>query len=132
MPAGRPKIELKDLREDWKEHILKESGEGASIVELSVDLDISRDTFYALSDREPEFSDTVKKCKELSEAWWKRSGRKNLENKDFSYTGWYMNMKNRFGWADKQETKTDNTNTSTINIQMSKEDVDDLDNILGE
>ena len=130
--GGRPKIELTDLREDWKEHILKESSEGASIVELSVDLDICRETFYALSEREPEFSDTVKKCKQLSEAWWKRKGRTNLDSKTFSYVGWYMNMKNRFGWADKQETKTDNTNTSTINIQMSKGDVDDLDNILGE
>lgn len=100
---GRPKIELKDLPENWQNTILELSSEGASIVELSVELGISRDTFYALSEREPIFFDTVKKCKELCEAWWVRNGRTNLNNKDFNYTGWYMNMKNRFNWSDKKE-----------------------------
>ena len=102
--AGRPKIELSDLPKDWENSIINLSKEGASIVELAVDLQISRDTFYALAEREPKFSDTIKKCKELCEAWWVKAGRKNLENKDFSYTGWYMNMKNRFKWTDRQET----------------------------
>ena len=106
MGAGRPMIALSDLPEGWKETILTLSEEGASIIELSVEIGISRDTFYELSKRDEEFSDTVKRCKDLSEAWWTKKGRKNLENKDFSYTGWYMNMKNRFNWADKTEGTT--------------------------
>ena len=96
--------------------MLSESAEGASIIELSVDLEISRDTFYALSERDDDFSDTVKKCKTLSEAWWVRKGRKNLDNKEFSYTGWYMNMKNRFNWADKQETKHTGDLNTTVTL----------------
>jgi hypothetical protein len=119
--GGRPKIKLSDLREDWKEAIIELSTEGASIVELAVLLNISRDTFYALSDREPEFFDTVKKCKELCEAWWKRKGRTELDNKDFSYTGWYMNMKNRFGWADKKEIKEERKVETSIDYSKLDE-----------
>lgn len=100
---GRPRIELSDLPDGWELMLLALSEEGASIIELAVELDISRDSFYEIAKREEHFSDTIKKCKDLSEAWWTRKGRKNLENKDFSYTGWYMNMKNRFGWVDKKE-----------------------------
>jgi hypothetical protein len=104
---GRPLITLKDLPENWEKDILELAKKGGSIVEIAVLLEISRDTFYALSERDEYFSDTVKKCKQLSEAWWVKKGRTELDNKDFSFTGWYMNMKNRFGWADKVEQKTD-------------------------
>lgn len=102
---GRPQMTVDSLPSDWKDRIINLSKEGASIVELAVELDICRNSFYALSERDEDFMNTVKKCKQLCEAWWVRKGRTNLGNKEFSYTGWYMNMKNRFNWADKQETK---------------------------
>ena len=63
--GGRPKIKLSDLREDWKDAIIELSTEGASIVELAVLLNISRDTFYALSDREPEFKKAIDNFREI-------------------------------------------------------------------
>jgi len=116
---GRPLKKLEDLPEGWEDIIINLSKEGASIVELAVALDISRQTLYNLSERDEHFLDTIKKCKRYCEAWWLSKGRTELDNKDFSYTGWYMNMKNRFGWADKQENKNDNTHTGEIKINYN-------------
>ena len=63
---GRPLITLKDLPKDWEKSIIELSKKGASIVELAVELDISRGTFYALSDREPEFKELIINFKEVS------------------------------------------------------------------
>jgi hypothetical protein len=101
-PVGRPKIQLTDLPKDWKEWILREMGEGASLVEVYAYLDISDKTLKRLMDDNEDFFRTIKKGIKISESWWQNKGRKSLENKDFNYTGWYMNMRNRFGWADKK------------------------------
>ena len=116
---GRPLKKLKDLPEGWENTIINLSKEGASIVELAVALDISRQTLNNLSERDEYFLDTIKKCKRYCEAWWLSKGRTELDNRDFSYTGWYMNMKNRFGWADKQENKNENTHTGEIKINYN-------------
>lgn len=91
--------------------------EGASITEASGLLGVSIETIYDWSNpKSPrfkqEFSDALSEGKRLSAVWWEAKGRKNLENKDFSYTGWYMNMRNRFGWRDKQEVEQTSTNTN--------------------
>lgn len=107
--VGRPKESLESLPDNWHEEVLELYSEGAADVEIKALIYQWRGTFSCdlwnrwMKDYE-EFSITIKKGRMLSESWWNKSGRKNLKSKDFSYTGWYMNMKNRFGWRDKQET----------------------------
>lgn len=107
MPAGRPKITLDDLPEDWRGRTLALYEQGGSDIEVRVQClnGIAFETWERLLDEEQEFFETIKKGREMSQAWWQSQGRINLKDKEFSSTLWYMNMKNRFGWADKQQTE---------------------------
>lgn len=100
---GRPLITTKDFPVHHKEHILNIMSEGASLFEVYAYLDISDKTFARIMRDDYIFFRTIKKGVKLSRAWWEKKGRSNLENKDFSPVLWYMNMRNRFGWADKKE-----------------------------
>jgi hypothetical protein len=105
--VGRPKEDLSSLPKDWYLLVLDLYKEGASDVEIKSLIYEWRGSFSNdLWDRwikdYPEFSETIKTGKILSESWWHLNGRTNLTNKDFNYTGWYMQMKNRFGWKDSQ------------------------------
>ena len=107
--VGRPKEDLSSLPDNWHEKVLELYSEGAADVEIKALIyewrnNFSNNLWDRWMEEEPEFWETIKKGRMLSESWWNKSGRKNLKSKDFSYTGWYMNMKNRFGWRDKQET----------------------------
>ena len=88
--------------------------EGASQIEVMAEIDITEDTFYRWKKENEEFSESVARGKLLSQAWWERMGRVNLENTKFNYRGWHMNMKNRFKWTDKPEVN----NEGNITIVM--------------
>lgn len=111
MAGGRPKIETDVLWDDWKQDILDLYKEGASDVEVRALIaekcegktKASWDLFDRWIKEEDEFSETIKKGQLQSQAWWEKNGRTNLKDREFNHALWYMNMKNRFQWADRQE-----------------------------
>jgi len=122
METGRPKVDF-DLPEGWQDEVLDLYSEGASDVEIKALIwkwrkSFSNNLWDRWMEEEEQFWETIKMGRQLSKAWWERNGRTNLMTKEFSYTGWYMNMKNRFGWVDKQEVK--NEGGLNINIQETK------------
>lgn len=121
MTAGRPLEDLSSLPDNWYVSVLELYQEGASDVEIKALISQWRGRFSnTLWERwmneEEEFSETIKNGRLLAEAWWVRNGRINLKDKDFSYTGWYMQMKNRFGWKDKTDITTDDKPVKTNTI----------------
>lgn len=123
----RPKESISDLPKEWYKEVLELYSDGGSDVEVKALIygwrgSFSNDLWNRWMAEEPEFSETIKTGKILSESWWAKSGRKNLSNKEFSYTGWYMNMKNRFGWTDRVDntTKGDSVNSTPVTIKFKK------------
>jgi len=124
--VGRPKEDLTSLPKDWYKKVLELYSEGASDVEIKALIYQWRGSFSNnLWDRwfldYSEFWETIKTGRILSESWWSKTGRLNLQNKEFSYTGWYMNMKNRFGWTDRvDQTSKDKAISNTPTIVFKK------------
>lgn len=110
--GGRPKKTIDLLPADWQDAILELYHQGGSDKEVKALIyswmgTFSNDLWERWLKEEERFSETIKKGKILSEAWWEKQGRINLTMTHFNATLWYMNMKNRFGWADSQ--KVDHT-----------------------
>lgn len=80
--------------------------EQPTIIALCKYLDIDRKTLSEYEKRD-EFSNTIKKAKEKIEDYLERQ----LSRKD-QVTGIIFNLKNNFGWVDKTEAVTKNTNTN--------------------
>lgn len=95
--AGRPS----KYQPEYAEKIIELMRDGCSIKEAAYSWGIARSTIYEWAKKNPEFAEAVELGVEFSEGYWEQHGRKNLYNKDFNSTLWYMNMKNRFGWKDK-------------------------------
>jgi len=104
--GGRPKSSLDILPEGWRDAVLGIYAGGGADVEVRVWIrqqgcTISNDLWYRWLDEEPEFSETIKEGRDLSEAWWHAAGRGlTVGAMRGNAAVWIMNMKNRFGFLD--------------------------------
>ena len=102
--AGRPPKwntpeELqKDIDKYFEE--CKKTKEPLTITGLAIALDTYRDVLIDYQEKD-EFSNTIKKAKLKIENF----AEKQLYNKDVPTTGVIFNLKNNYGWVDKQEVE---------------------------
>ncbi len=101
MPRGRPKkyTEVEKMQQKIEKYFkeCEQRHEPYTITGLCIALDICRDTLSEYVKQE-EFSDTIKKAKLKVENYLE----KHLIT-DSSTSGIIFNLKNNFGWSDKQQ-----------------------------
>lgn len=105
---GAPKKTIKLLPSHWHESLLELYRRGGSDKEAKALIyswigKFSNNLWGRWMKEEEDFWETIKRGRILSEAWWEHEGRTNLLTKNFNVTLWYMNMRNRFGWANKRK-----------------------------
>lgn len=93
---------------------------GLSFESFAGTVGVHRDTLYEWEKRHAKFSDAKKRGEALSLLWWERLGKaamlgepitdsngRKLSFENFNTTMWIFSMKNRHGWRDRHEVKTD-------------------------
>jgi hypothetical protein len=127
--GGRPKTEWETFvsaHPNWKTIISENYAKGRTDERIRRDLRmgdammLSQEVFARFLEEIPEFSLAIKTGREASKLWWLETGQDNLWCEDFSPTLWFMNMKNRHAWRDKQPDEVAKVfNVSTTNVATS-------------
>ena len=98
--VGRPS----KYKPEYCTAILVHMRQGLSKESFAALVDVDRDTIKEWAKVHPEFSAAVKRGEALSLLFWEREGIAGMwEGKIFNAAVWFINMKNRFGWADKPQ-----------------------------
>lgn len=109
---------VKELEEKIDSYFKEESNKPYTITDLAVWLDCDRKTLTNYEEKD-EFFPTIKRAKTKIEANIEKGALLGLYNPTFSI----FNMKNNFGWQDKQEIDT----TGSNKIQIINDLPSDLD-----
>lgn len=109
--VGRPTLYEETLCDKLMGHM----AEGLSFESFAGTIGVSRDSLYEWAKVHPEFSDAKKVGTELGRLFWEKLGRDHILSESESYGNnqggkskslnsavYIFNMKNRFGWRDKQ------------------------------
>ena len=111
--------------------IMELAGNGASKVEIAVELGITRATLWNWTQEDPEFFDVMQKADELAQAWWERMGRSATFGAfpAFNSAAYIFQMKNRFrkDWQDIKQTELTGANGGAIELIARAVEVDHLD-----
>ena len=106
----KPRSNCKYDPEYHPKRIIDLMTDGLSFVEVAADFGVHRSTVaaWAKDTRYPEFTEAVKLGRQLSEAWWMRTGRLGTTGQlaRFNANSWFATMKCRFGGRWLADNKT--------------------------
>lgn len=106
MPAGRPS------KYDAEEHCklaVAHGTDGKTYTAIANAIGITRDTLYRWMDEHPEFSDAMKKSRELAMQWWEERMQSMALTGEGNATAMIFAMKNQFpdDYKDRKEHKVE-------------------------
>jgi hypothetical protein len=108
----------------WANTLIDLYKAGAGDAEVAAAMQITIKAFYNELDN-PVFSQLVEYGRTLSQAYWEKQARANLNNKQFNTSLWAFWMKNKYGWADKTEsislTDSASTDLDSLRGQVMKD-----------
>jgi hypothetical protein len=86
---------------------------GDNIAAFCSEIEISRDTFYNWVNLHPEFAEAYKQAHEHAFKWYEMVGKIGIRDPlNFNSVAWSMQMRNRFGMADKRTITIKNIDKS--------------------
>lgn len=93
-------------------------------------LGITESTFNEWLNQYDEFRAAVDLGKGLCHVWWEQAGMDGMKGKikNFNSSVWSLNVKNRFGYSEKQEISGDPDKPLNTNIQVEFIDTNNGDN----
>lgn len=114
-PFGRPTL----YKPEYCEQLIEHMSQGLSFEAFGGVLRVSKQTLYDWEKANKDFLDAKQIGLECSRFFWENLGKKHIINKSDSEfqcgsksrslnaSVWIFNMKNRFGWRDKQPGEAD-------------------------
>ncbi len=80
---------------------------GYPLETFATEINVHRDTLYEWARQNEEFSDTIKRGRDLSLKWWLNFGRAGMGGKveGFNATIWIFSMKNLHHWRDRDNAE---------------------------
>lgn len=82
---------------------------GKSITQMASELDVCKDSMYEWGKNYPEFSDALRRAKQLSQAWWEDKGQDALEKPGFQSSLWAKQVSCRFPEDYRETTRNELT-----------------------
>lgn len=109
--TGRPTL----YKPEFCQMLIDHMAQGKSMKSFGPKIGVIEDTLYRWVKEIPQFSESYKIALSHNYSYWEDVGINQAEGKiSGSAAAYIFNMKNRFGWTDKQESH----NTTTINITI--------------
>ena len=120
MPAGRPT----KYRPEYCEIAESVLGEGYSQAVLAGELDVDEDTITNWKKEYPEFFGAIKRGSYKGQKFWEGLGISGASGQidGFNSASWIFNMKNRFGWRDKQEISGEDGGALVVKVVKHTDD----------
>lgn len=119
--SGRPlKYDsVEKMQEDIEKYFAEcdEKGKPYTVSGLAYALGTTRRTLLDYQEKD-EYSHTIKKAKTKIELF----NEEMLYSKDVSTTGVIFNLKNNYGWKDKQEIEAEVNSDMTIRIELTDDE----------